>query len=169
MQALSGLDQLVRRNLKDRIHLTLHFLGNVGVVRLGALESIIEPVVAGERSFSLEVRGVGAFPSMARPRTLWAGIEGAEVSWLLNLQTTLGRVLSSAGVVVEERRFTPHLTLARLRRSPDAAERSALARWQTEWSTPTLGIMEVAEVSLMRSELSSGPPRYTRLRSFRLQ
>jgi len=169
LAGLAEVDRAVRRNLTDRIHLTLHFLGEVASDRVDTLSPLIAQEAAGTARFELQVRGMGAYPSMARPQILWAGITGDEVGRLMDLQGRLGRALSLAGFPIEDRPYAPHLTLGRLRRPAAGKERGALARWQQAWSARELSRFVAHEVSLMRSELSSGPPQYTRLEAFPLQ
>ncbi len=168
LEALATLSGLVRRNPTDRIHLTLVFLGDVEVARIEEIGRLIRPVVLTEPGFSLEVRGVGAFPSMNQPRILWAGIEGPEGGRLMQLRAGMARALVNAGFSLEDREFTPHLTLGRLRRPANRAERAALARWQGEWAPVSMGRVALSKVSLMRSQLSSGSPQYTTLETFGL-
>lgn len=168
LDALGVMGDLVRPSPPEGIHLTLHFLGHLELPRIDELAAAVEPVIADHARFALEVFGLGAFPSMARPRILWAGIEGQERSRLVELQSALGRALASAGFAVEARPYAPHLTLGRLRRPPRARDRDLLQRWQAEGSA-SLGRLPVDAISLVRSELGFRPPRHTVLRAFRLQ
>lgn len=169
LAALNVVDDVVRRNPTDRIHLTLVFLGDVDAGRIVEVGRVVCLSIGKTHRFSLEVRGVGAFPSMSRPRILWAGIEGSGRSPLLELQANLTRGLAAAGFPSEEREFRPHLTLGRLRREANRDQRAALTRWQADWMPVSLGNIEVAHVHLMRSELSTGSPRHTTLEIFALK
>jgi len=72
-------------------------------------------------------------------------------------------------VPVEDRRFRPHLTLARIARPLRAPERRRLQDWSAAWRDIDLGGLPVTEVYLMRSQLGGGPPRYSRLATFALK
>ncbi len=168
LDGLASLGRLVRLNPPDRVHLTLHFLGDVEVAQVENLRRGIEPVARAQTRFSVEVFGVGAFPSMARPRILWAGIGGPDRDRLIALQAALARPLREAGVALEDRVFSPHLTLGRLRDAPSAAQRAGLRRWQTDWAHVALGQVDVSTVALLRSVLFSGPPRHTLIARFPL-
>jgi 2'-5' RNA ligase len=166
---LEPLRDWLRLNAVERVHLTLHFLGHQPVAQVEALASSLAPVVAGHRRFALSARGVGAFPSLNRAEVVWAGIGGLELPRLLELQAALGTALRQLSLPVEERRFRPHLTLARVGRPLPARARRQLLSWSTQWKDVELGDLPVDEVQLLRSQLGSGPPRYSALATFSLQ
>jgi 2'-5' RNA ligase len=168
LKTLEEMNRLVRASSPDGIHLTLHFLGELDAVRVDQLRGLLQPPISKETAFTVDVKGVGAFPTMARPRTIWAGIEGDEKERLHSLQVSIGRTLKAAGFQLEERDYSPHLTLGRLRRPASGSDRQALLKWRDEWRSTSLGRIPVDGVSLMRSQLSSGPPRYTALQTFGL-
>ena len=65
------------------------------------------------RGIDITVKGLGWFPNPRRPRVFWAGIEGGES--LRDLARATEHALAQLGVPVEERSYSPHLTLARIR------------------------------------------------------
>ena len=169
MDALAPVAEVVRTSPPDGIHLTLHFLGQLEPGRVDDVDRAVEPAVVAQGQFAVEVEGLGAFPSMARPRIIWAGIGGTGRTRLLELQAATGKALQLAGFELEARPYAPHLTLGRVRRPPNAVERSALKRWQAETASAVASRLPVEAVSLMRSELGFRPPRYTSLRVYPLQ
>ncbi len=169
MDALAVVGDVVRTSPPDGIHLTLHFLGHLELRRIDELDRAVEPVIVARPRFVVEVQGIDAFPSMARPRIVWAGITGTGRPRLLDLQSATGRALQAAGFVLEARPYAPHLTLGRLRRPPNPAERNGLKRWQSEAGAAVAGRLPVESVSLIRSELGFRPPRYTALRAYPLE
>jgi len=168
LNALQPLDEAIRLNPIERMHLTLHFLGHLPRSDVEQLPTALAPVVARQRRFRLAVEGVGAFPDIRRPRVVWAGIAGADLPKLIALQAELGKALRTAGLSVEDR-FNAHLTLGRVRRPMRAPERVVLRDWSTQWETASFGEVPVDQVRLMRSQLGAGPPRYTILATFDLQ
>ena len=111
--------------------------------------------------FDISIAGLGAFPSPARPRVLWAGLrEGGDA--LGALAEAVDVAVARLGFAREDRAFSPHVTLARVReprRTPALAE--ALAAGQTQ----AFGRVSVREATLMRSDLSPRGARYTPLAS----
>jgi RNA 2',3'-cyclic 3'-phosphodiesterase len=169
LDALQPLHEPIRINPTERMHLTLHFLGHLPRPVVEQLQSDLAGAVSRHRRSGLIAQGVGAFPTIARPRVLWAGISGADLPRLNALQADLGDALRTAGVTVEGERFHPHLTLGRVRRPLRVPERGLLREWSARWDAATFGELPVDRVRLMRSQLGGGPPRYTTLATFDLQ
>jgi RNA 2',3'-cyclic 3'-phosphodiesterase len=96
----------------DGIHLTLRFLGPTAADRIAELSAAIEAAAKGVPPFEITIGGAGAFPTQARPRTLWLGLrDGVD-----RLAAVAGRVddaLAGAGWPRETSPFKAHLTLAR--------------------------------------------------------
>ena len=169
LDALQALREPVRTTSIDRIHLTLNFLGHVPRRLVEQIPTTLASVVSRHRRFAVSARGVGAFPTMARPYVLWAGITGADLPRLNALHAELGDALRIADLPVEAEYFRPHLTLGRLVRPPKAQERAALRDWSARWATASFGDVPVDKVQLMRSQLGAGTPRYTTVATFDLQ
>jgi 2'-5' RNA ligase len=169
LQSLESLDSVVRRSPPTSIHLTLAFLGMVDSPRVPDISTRLQSATAGVASFTVEVTGSGMFPSASRPQVVWIGIGGDARPRLLELAARVADELRQAGFELEKRAFRPHLTLGRVRRPPKGPERQALRSWLTEWRDRSYGPLPVSSISLMRSQLSKGPPIYTQLEEFRLK
>jgi 2'-5' RNA ligase len=98
----------------DAFHLTLAFLGDVADPDLNAVCLAVAESVREQRRFTLEVRGLGAFPGAGHPRVLWAGIEG-DLDALAAVQRAAFDAAIRAGYRPADERFHPHVTLARLK------------------------------------------------------
>lgn len=95
----------------DQLHLTLRFIGGADNECLQRIKDALATVTSPP--FSLALAGVGCFPSPRRPRVIWAGITADER--LVLLQGAVEKAVAAAGIPSEERRFSPHITLARLK------------------------------------------------------
>jgi 2'-5' RNA ligase len=142
------------------IHLTLAFLGDVEEARLTDIAVAVKEAVAEARSFHLRIEGTGGFPSLDRPRVLWVGVAG-DLDDLAAIQQRLQRGLERLGFPREQKRFTPHLTIGRVKDVHDPAL-AAIARTlrQIEVRGAPFGVNEII---LMRSDLGTAGPRYTPL------
>ncbi|MSQ83188.1 MAG: RNA 2',3'-cyclic phosphodiesterase [Myxococcales bacterium] len=98
----------------DDHHLTLVFIGELASDRHSALLAALAAVHFEE--FSLTMGGLGHFPPRGQPKSLWAGLEKSEP--LQRLQRKIERACMGLGLSVDSRKFSPHVTLARLRNSP---------------------------------------------------
>jgi RNA 2',3'-cyclic 3'-phosphodiesterase len=142
---------------RDNVHLTLKFLGDVEAARRDAVAGALARAAAGCSCFHLTVRGLGAFPTAARPRVLWAGVdEGAAQA--ATLARRVDEALVALGFSPEPRVFAAHLTLGRVR-APRADPRLAEALA----AGGIFGRQRVDRLALMRSQLSPRGARYTEL------
>ncbi len=96
------------------IHVTLHFFGSLEKEAVAQVSGLVRPLTQQFAPFEIFLHGTGAFPSSSRPRVFWMGIEG-NVEPLKELQAGISRTLSRGGYPVEEKVFTPHLTVGRVR------------------------------------------------------
>jgi 2'-5' RNA ligase len=142
----------------ENLHITLLFLGEVDQRDIAEVCSAVDGAVGGRAPFSLSMAGTGCFPNARRPRILWAGV-GAGAQEVLAIHDAIETPLLELGCYRrEERRYTPHVTLGRIRgeRPPDGLDK-ALAR-QKDWQG---GETIVHEVRVMASELTPQGPKYT--------
>ena len=151
------------------LHVTLHFLGDQSEERLADAEAALADAVAGSAPLDVTFHGIGAFPGLERPRILWVGLAHGALE-VRRLQARVTDALAVRGFGKEERAWHPHLTIGRVhderrwRRETGPPLRSALA----QAATTTFGTQRVAEVALMRSELSPAGARYTVRRALSL-
>jgi len=111
----------------EQLHLTLRFIGEVDRATFQLIKKALASVHVDK--FPLTLRGVGHFPPGKHPRVLWVGMDPAPQ--LLRLQQQVEDVLRELGLPGEERRFSPHITLARLQDAPAGAVTAFEARHQS--------------------------------------
>jgi 2'-5' RNA ligase len=98
----------------EQLHLTLKFLGDTDSGLLPDIKEALAEISCPCFTFCL--KGVGHFPPRGNPRVLWVGIEPvAEVTALRN---RVEKCLAAIGIPRDSRKFSPHITLARLKESP---------------------------------------------------
>jgi 2'-5' RNA ligase len=97
----------------DNIHITLVFLGDTEEKQIRIISDILKERCEGFGKFGLMIRGTGVFKNIDDPRVIWAGIEPSER--FIQLHELIKSGLKIAGVLQEERRFKPHLTLGRIK------------------------------------------------------
>lgn len=149
------------------IHLTLKFLGDVGVKSLAAVKEETGIAVRSSRRFHLVTGRTGFFPDHRKPRVFWLGLEG-DIEALVTLHKTIDQGLSKLGYARENRPFTAHLTLARLREEAGANDKmDFVRRVQAKAINPSFNIA-VNSVVLMRSQLTPRGAIYSRLAEFPL-
>ena len=98
---------------EEGLHLTLKFYGEVGPERLEVIEESVRFAGQDTGPLALRLDQLGAFPSPARPRVLWVGIDAPPALDLL--QDRLERGGEAIGFPPEGKPFHPHVTLGRVR------------------------------------------------------
>ena len=144
----------------EHLHLTLVFIGETPEARAARL---IEAMGADipVAPFHVAFGGCGLFPPRGAPRVLWIGaLEGADE--IIELHAQVAERLKHIDIAVDERRFAPHLTLARWRQE-------ARGRLQLPDDGEVIARIQVERVTLFESRLSSAGPTYTALTHARLR
>jgi 2'-5' RNA ligase len=154
-------DDLVRWISTQNMHLTLKFMGNIAASHVEFIKQLITQTADSHSQFDLQISGIGSFPNSKRARILWAGIHAPAV--LASLQKSLEAGTARLGYENEERPFSPHLTLGRVRQNIDPA---GLQKIRTILDTIQLGHIGSARVDsihLYKSELQTSGSVYTKL------
>ena len=152
----------------EGIHLTLKFLGNIAAERVPAITDAMAKACRGIVPFHLELNGLGVFPNLRSPRVVWVGLIG-ETERLLELQARIEQALNPLGFTSEDRAFTPHLTLGRLREGTTREERLKFGELVASTRSESMPSFEISAVSLMRSKLAPSGAVYSRLESISLE
>jgi RNA 2',3'-cyclic 3'-phosphodiesterase len=158
-----GIDSLVRWVPPQNMHLTLKFLGDVSPNSLEFIKQMLRTEAETIACFDIHLAGLGAFPNLKRPRVLYVGIQAPAAL------DALARAIDSAsrrlGYEPEERPFSAHLTLGRVRQNANAAEQMQIRRTIEGTQVDLLGTAKVDSVHLFKSDLNPGGSVYTRLYS----
>lgn len=142
----------------ERFHWTLNFLGEVAWDAIGEVCLAVSRAAARVESFDLVARGAGAFPNVQRPRTVWLGV-GEGTAGMVALHDALNEELARLGFRPEGRRFTPHLTIGRVRKSGGGLQE--LGRLIQQHADFHGGEMIVDEVVVFSSTLDRGGATYS--------
>jgi RNA 2',3'-cyclic 3'-phosphodiesterase len=149
------------------IHLTLKFLGNVKADKIDNIIQSMKQAAENAAAFHLEIEGLGAFPNLKRVQIVWAGITG-DLDKLNLLESNLEAALTPLGFKPENRPFTPHLTLARMREYATPIQRQALGEAIAQSKFESNMVINVAWISLMKSQLTRSGAIYSCLSSAKL-
>lgn len=142
----------------DQWHLTLKFLGNVEVARVGTLTDAVGATCARFAPLRLRAERVGGFPDLRKPRVVWVGVcdEGNQLAGLAKAVEDAAADFTSAE---REGKFTGHITIVRIRniKRPQADILANLAQGLTQH---VFGEWTADAVELMRSQLASGGAKH---------
>jgi len=148
----------------ETIHLTLKFLGEIKDEQVAEVCNITRDVAGRHESFDLDVESVGHFGGKSA-KVLWVGM-GQNCDKLLQLQQDLEQQLDSAGWPMENRKFSGHLTLCRIRSARAGDNLAQLARQYKDFK---LGTMPADSVTVYQSQLKPQGPIYTVLGRYELE
>jgi len=152
---------LIRWVPAHNVHLTLKFLGDVSPSSLDLIKQMMQTEAAQYPAFDVQVEGLGCYPNPRRPRVLWVGLRAP--GELASLQRAIDAAAARLGYESEERDFSPHLTIGRVRQNASSTDlhdiRTALDEIHIGW----LGTARVEAVHLFKSELRPEGSVYTRL------
>ena len=158
--SLKKIDSGIKWVEPQNLHLTLKFLGWVEDRRLPEVMEITDKV--GLPSFKLKLAGVGSFPEGKSPLVLWVDIiEGA--AELKAIASRLEKDYSSAGFRAEEREFSPHLTIGRIK---DERGIDQVIEEMQKLAGVSFGECVVSSLEIMKSTLSPKGPTYEVYKSF---
>ncbi|MEQ1949557.1 MAG: RNA 2',3'-cyclic phosphodiesterase [Bryobacteraceae bacterium] len=151
----------------ENLHITTKFIGEWEQSRLDEIKAVLT-TVPPTGPIDISIRGIGWFPTAQRPRVFWAGVEASESLRTLaaNTEAATGR----AGVPLEDRTYSPHLTLARIREPLplDAIRKELEAKPKASGAAPAekfdFGTFRATGFHLYLSAAG----RYTRLAEFSL-
>ena len=150
----------------ENLHLTLNFLGEVAALALPDLKLAGAKVAAEMPAWDARLQGLGAFPKLKQPRTLWVGAsEGAEP--MAHLAGQLAHLLVEEALVAcdDRKPFHAHCTFGRVK-APQGVQ--ALVKLMEQENKFTASPFRCDQFQLMASELEASGPRYTVLASFSL-
>ncbi|MFN4284269.1 MAG: RNA 2',3'-cyclic phosphodiesterase [Alphaproteobacteria bacterium] len=137
----------------DNFHVTLRFIGETAESAIADIDETLARIVA--KPFDLSLAGMDTFARGREPTSLWVGVERAEP--LMSLQKRIDQALTRAGFPTDEKRYTPHVTLARLQRAPEARLAGFIAEHNLFRAEP----FRVERFTLFSSQLGSAGPVYS--------
>lgn len=129
--SLASLQEQLKKSGADvkwvepqNIHLTLKFLGEIDDKKLDKITNVLEAVAKDRSSFQIYITSCGAFPKIDYPRVIWVGIERGDKE-TKEISKDLEEKLATIGISKEDRPFSSHITIGRLR-SPLKREKLVL-------------------------------------------
>jgi 2'-5' RNA ligase len=147
----------------EGLHLTLKFLGDIARNQVEPILAVVREALQHQPPLQVIACGLGAFPSLRRPRVVWAGLSGKGLKEVSEIVET---TLMQLDFPPDEREFTPHLTLGRVR-SQRGWER--VLPVVKEYEQTYFGESTVNQVILYQSELRPEGAVYSPLGSIPLQ
>ncbi|HBQ38923.1 MAG TPA: RNA 2',3'-cyclic phosphodiesterase [Candidatus Omnitrophica bacterium] len=147
---------------EENLHITMRFLGEITGPQRQGLEEMLRRAASRHHATTVQLDGLGAFPSVDSPRVLWVGIrEGQEE--LTKIAQEIEQGVTALGLPKEDHQFSAHVTLGRVRSPKHRAQLVAAMRAVT-WTRPEPFM--ATHLTLFQSTLTSAGARYTPLVKF---
>ncbi len=140
-----------------RIHVTLHFFGELDRAAVAALPSVLGDAVP-EAPFHVELGAGGTFPPAGRPRVLWLRLSAGNEA-IARLHAWIAPRVVGVGQPDRHGAFSPHVTIARVRRDPQPGLGGMLRAAAARTPAPS-GRARVDAVTLFESVASANGPTY---------
>ena len=146
------------------VHLTLKFLGDTPEELIDEIDASLNEIVENFSATSLNINGLGVFPNIHRPRVIWLGLSENEI--LSELYAQIEKQMQVLGFEPENRPFSPHLTLGRVKFLHNIRQ---LDRLIAKYKNFHFQDLPVKKVILYESILRPQGPLYTALGTYNLQ
>lgn len=114
IEAIKNQEDKITWVSPKKIHLTLKFLGNIPIRDTDSIKEVLSKTAGISEAFDVSIKGIGLFPDERQPRVVWAGIDTGSDN-LKKIFLKLEENLLSTSIPKEERVFTAHLTLGRIK------------------------------------------------------
>jgi 2'-5' RNA ligase len=149
----------------ENIHLTLKFLGERDEKKIEKIKEALEETAREKNCFSVRLYNIGAFPKIDSPRVIWVGIDKGEKE-TKEIAYELEEKIAKIGIPKEDKPFSSHITIARIR-SP--ADRASLVQELKRLSKLENKEFSVTTITLYKSTLTPKGPIYEVLKEASLK
>lgn len=146
----------------QNLHFTLKFFGDIDTEGIDLISQKIENVIKDFDSFTIKIKGCGAFPNKNRIKVIWVGLDEDEI--LKDLHDKLDKEFNSIGFDLD-RKFSSHLTIGRMK---SAKGKNKVKNTIETYNNIDIGTMDVNLITLKKSTLTPSGPIYEDLLEFRL-
>lgn len=159
----SSIQSRISWSKPENIHLTLKFLGDVSLDKIESIKKNLKKVGRMHSPFEMSFGGIGTFPNFRRPRVIWLGVDrGAEQ--VIKIVSSIEMAMKKLGFQPERRKFTPHLTLGRVKQR--GVNLKKIEPDLKKYDKPNIPIVQVDRLALIKSELYPSGAIYTALEQF---
>jgi 2'-5' RNA ligase len=163
-QALKETHAQVKLVDLENTHLTLKFLGNTSENHVPEIAELMDDSIDGMDPFTISFKGTGAFPNLNHMKVVWVGVRNTDN--MKSISDFLNEGLTVLGYKKEKRKFSPHLTLGRVK---GGRNKEQLAQAVRSWEDEDFGEMEVPSIRLKKSVLSPQGPTYSTVHEARIK
>lgn len=143
----------------QNLHLTLKFLGEINDKQLEKIAAVLEETAQRNRPFQLSINSLGAFPTASAPRVIWVGVDKGEAE-CKKIAAEIEEKTALAGIPKEEREFSCHITIARVKQLLNQDKLARGINQQAGYFKEKTLRFSVAKITLFKSNLFPKGPIY---------
>jgi 2'-5' RNA ligase len=147
----------------QNIHITLKFLGDTDENLIDKIVEMLTESVKNIKPFEIILKGAGVFPNQNYIKVMWIGIENTEQ--MGKIAYKIDEQVSELGYEREKRKFSAHLTIARVK---SAKNKEKLIQIIEKYKEIEFGKIKVDSIKFKQSELTPKGPIYTTLKEIKL-
>lgn len=152
---------------RQNIHLTLKFLGEIDELKAGLVKDTLEKIANTIHPFPIRLLTLGAFPGVESPRIIWVGVDIGETE-VTHLAQSIEQALSDKGFTREERPFSSHITIGRVRSKKNRGELTKHIEGLNQKFNKEKTEFTVKVITFFKSTLTSNGPIYEPLKEITL-
>jgi len=152
-------NHIIRWVKPGNIHLTLKFLGDITQSNLEFIARSLAHEAKKVKPFSISFTNLGIFPNPKKPKIIWIGVNSPSI--LGEFQSKIEALTSRHGIPIEQRRFSPHITLGRISDSNSLDTIENLIIEISSINVSTLDTVNISAIKIFKSDLKPDGPIYT--------
>jgi 2'-5' RNA ligase len=145
----------------NNVHLTLKFMGKFNSSDIAPMKKRLEIAFSGFSQFNLKLFNLGFFPNQRQPKIIWVGVSFPDQ--LKQLFANIEETAFSLGYSKEQREFSPHITMGRVKENSGPSDLLQIGRIMRNKKECEICISEVKELAFIQSELTPTGPVYSEL------
>ena len=168
--SIAGIQHIVRENSEKgrfkyvgNFHLTLKFLGEVQQTKTSDIGRSLNNIALKHRKIHLNIDKIGYFDGKGSIHAIWLGFSG-ELDKLGALYSDIDEEMHRLGMKKEIKKYTPHITIAQ-----DLILKIPFEKLKEKVDFKSFNIVEIKEISLVKSEEAEGKRIYTPISTFGLR
>jgi RNA 2',3'-cyclic 3'-phosphodiesterase len=143
----------------DSIHITLKFLGAFNSDHINTVENNLSKNLDNFGNFKFSIGNIGVFPNPKKTKIIWLGVN--DDNQIDRIMRTLNTITGDLGYGHEDGKFSPHITIGRVRNSIANSFRPQIGEKVLKYKIPPIDKVFVDKMSFIKSDLTQKGPIYT--------
>jgi len=147
---------------KENLHITIKFLGEIEEKQVETINKVLSEISKSIESFEVEIKEIGVFPNLNYPRVIWIEVKD-ETNNLVSLANLVEEKLAKFGFQKEDKEFTAHLTIGRVKKLNNLSE---IKTYVEKYKSIEFGKSKIDSITFFQSILKPEGPEYKVINKF---